>query len=272
MIEIMIQKGRNNLKASGITMLVITCGLLPGVASAHIMPSSDDNGNLHIFILGLFPKCGLDGTITYWSLYANNSQLPQGNSVTIHCYNHFSGYTGRLLIYGTITYLLPPSGTFITEKDVLRIIDRPIHFYSTSADLDGTIVDTQWSFDDSPSWQSGMNITCTFTTEGHHNVTLKVTDNTGLTTTRTASVRVYPRTPCYQCYADQDDHTLTIIGMSVVGNNEMYNWSDFTNIGSGTCTLPTSGSPHIGDMISWEGEIILVYVPNGNIAYQWPVI
>jgi hypothetical protein len=268
-------KGRERMKKKIILLIgiMVIISMLPlgTVSSKKGDTGQTGNGNITIFIFGVFPKYDEENqTVTFWSLYSNNSQFPRSTLVTIYSENRFVGHAGRFFIYGRITYLLTPHAEFEYEKGTLRIIERPLAFWSVSSDVDGKIVDTQWLFDDSTEWISGEFVTHVFSEEGYHSVTLKVIDDDGLQDITTSSVRIYARTPIYQCRKNAGNHTLTIVGYQVLGSFKQYDWTDFQNMGSGSCILPTSGHPQIGDVITnCSGEIILLYTPNDNIAGYW---
>ncbi len=214
------------------------------------------------FIIGLFPKVTIEN-ITYLSL------IPFGMKTIAK--DGFDGRIGIILIFGTIKPQAPiASYTYEPSEDKLRVIENPIFFNSTSIDPDGVIVEQWWQFEEDGEWVEGDNHVYIYNESGYHQVTLRVTDNDGLTDEYTKRIRVYNRLPWFQVIPDYEESTLTITGVGFVGGNQNYGWEDFANIGEGSCTLPSTGHPDIDDVITdCLGEIIIQYVPNGVIACEW---
>jgi PKD repeat protein len=69
-----------------------------------------------------------------------------------------------------------------------------VTFVSTSYDPDGMIVSWAWDFGDGTTG-SGETVTHVYKAEGTYIVTLKVTDNDGLTATTSATIMVSPPPP-----------------------------------------------------------------------------
>ena len=211
-------------------------------------------------IFGLFPQ-EVGDVIVYLSIF------PFGWTAIYKDY--FTGGLG-LTIRGTYNSSIPPQADFIyfPSKDVLRVEGNPFLFKSMSNDLDGNIIEEWWKFSDSEPWVMTEEPIYIFSEPGYYNVSLRVIDNDGINNTCSKRIRIYDRTPTYQC--NQGFDNLTIVGYHVVGSSDNYNWSDFRNVGSGNCVLPTSGYPEIGDVISdCSGLIILQYIPNGVISGSW---
>jgi len=214
------------------------------------------------FIIGLFPKVTAEN-ITYLSL------IPFGMKTIAK--GGFDGRIGIILIFGTIKPQAPiASYTYEPSEDKLRVIENPIFLNSTSIDPDGVIVEQWWQFEEDGEWVEVVNPVYIYNESGYHQVTLRVTDNDGLTDEYTKRIRVYNRYPWFQVIPDYEESTLTITGAGFVGNSQDYGWDDFANIGEGSCTLPSTGHPDIGDVFTdCLGEIIIQYVPNGVIACEW---
>ncbi|MCF7871694.1 PKD domain-containing protein [Candidatus Woesearchaeota archaeon] len=68
-------------------------------------------------------------------------------------------------------------------------VNEAVTFTSTSTDADGTITNYEWKVDGTVVG-AGNTLSYTFTNTGSHNVELKVTDNDGLTDTKTKTVNV----------------------------------------------------------------------------------
>jgi large repetitive protein len=145
-----------------------------------------------------------DGTIVRYEWFANNVKIGEG---------------------ATFTYTFPNAGTIpvtlkvtdnegatdsITKnivvsqghQDIYPIADftwsplnpevnQRITFTSTSYDPDGTIVQTEWDFNNDGTFETqGNTATHTFTRQGSFPVTIRVTDNSGLSAIRTKDVYV----------------------------------------------------------------------------------
>jgi len=214
------------------------------------------------FIIGLFPRVTGEN-ITYLSL------IPFGMETIAK--DGFDGHIGIILIFGTYEPQAPiASYTYEPSEDKLRVIENPIFLNSTSIDPDGVIVEQWWQFEEDGEWVEGDNHVYIYNESGYHQVTLRVTDNDGLTDGYTKRIRVYNRLPWFQVIPEYEESTLTITGVGFVGGNQNYDWEDFANIGEGSCTLPSTGHPDIGDVFTdCLGEIIIQYVHNGVISCQW---
>lgn len=214
------------------------------------------------FIIGLFPKITIKN-ITYLSL------IPFGMKTIPK--DGFDGRIGIIIIFGTIKPQAPiASYTYEPSEDKLRVAENPIFFNSTSIDPDGVIVEQWWQFEEDGDWVEVDNPTYIYNESGYHQVTLRVTDNDGLTNEYTKRIKVYDRLPWFQVIPDYEENTLTITGVGFVGNNQNYDWKDFANIGEGSCTLPSTGHPDIDDVFTdCLGEIVIQYGPNGVISCQW---
>lgn len=214
------------------------------------------------FIIGLFPRVTFEN-ITYLSL------IPFGMETIAR--GGFDGRIGIIFIFGTIEPQAPiASYTYEPSEDKLRVAENPIFFNSMSIDPDGVIVEQRWQFEEDGEWVEVDNPVYTYNESGYHQVTLRVTDNDGLTDEYTKRIKVYNRLPWFQVIPDYEESTLTITGTGVVGSSQNYAWEDFVNIGEGSCTLPSTGHPDIGDVFTdCLGEIIIQYVPNGVISCQW---
>ena len=58
-------------------------------------------------------------------------------------------------------------------------------------------------------------------------------------------------------------YDVKIVGYQAIGSIKNYDWIDFRNVGSGSCDLPLSGNPEIGDVIkNVYGRIKLFFVKN----------
>ncbi len=79
-------------------------------------------------------------------------------------------------------------------------------FTDSSTDIDGTIVSRNWNFGDSTS-STSTNPSHTYATAGTYNVTLTVTDNSGLTHSKTVAVTV--GTSGAQTYTNTADYTIS---------------------------------------------------------------
>jgi len=82
----------------------------------------------------------------------------------------------------------PPSASFVWTPETPSI-GQEVTFISTSFDPDGYIVDIHWWFGDG-SEASGNITTHAYTKAGNHRVTLKVTDNQGLSSTVYSNITV----------------------------------------------------------------------------------
>jgi len=95
----------------------------------------------------------------------------------------------NLFTDGTVTLLSPPVADFTWTSLVVGI---PVNFTSTSYDLDGAIISWEWDLDGNGILDAFTeNTTYTYTTEGDYNVTLTVTDNHGLNSTKTVTLTVF---------------------------------------------------------------------------------
>lgn len=173
---------------------------------------------------------------------------------------------------GWIDYEPPvePLASFIYTPSHDLEKDIPIQFMSTSTDSDGTIIEQQWQFGETAEWVIVDNPIHIFEEPDVYVVSLKVIDNDGhVSGIYSRTVTVDPLIP--QIYASRNlaEGTLTVTGGVFSGSTENYLWSDFFNTGSGTCTLPSSGHVHMGDVITdCTGHIRLEYT-NGAIAGEW---
>jgi PKD repeat protein len=246
--------------AAGILVFLLGTSFMP-ITGGNTNYTKNEKSSLEVInVFGLFPKV-IGDIIIYLSL------SPFGWTTIYKDY--FDGSFG-LTIKGTYNTSIPPKADFIyfPSKDVLRVEGNPFFFKSMSTDLDGEIIEEWWKFDDSEPWVMTDNPYHTFTESGSYNVSLRVIDDDLIEDTYTKRIRIYDRTPTYQ--AIQGSNSLTIVGFYVVGSTENYNWSDFQNVGSGSCILPTSGHPDIGDVITGcNGMVILQYVPNGVVSGSW---
>ncbi len=211
-------------------------------------------------IFGLFPQVVGD-LIVYLSL------SPLGWTSIFKDY--FVGGLG-LTIRGTYNTSIPPMAEYIylPSKDVMRVEGNPFYFKSISTDLDGEVIEEWWKFSDSEEWVLTETPYHIFNEPGYYNVSLRVIDNDHIENTYSQRILIYQRTPIFQ--GTQSSNYVTIVGYSCLGDTRFYNWSDFRNIGSGSCVLPTTEHPDIGDIITeCTGLIILQYVPNGVISGSW---
>ena len=244
----------------GILVLFIGASFIPIISgdTNNISPTKSSSEVVRIF--GLFPRV-IGDVVIYLSI------LPFGWK-TIYL-DSFNGSFGFYII-GTYNKSIPPRANFVyfPSKDVLRVEGNPIYFKSISTDLDGDIIEEWWRFTDSEPWVMTDDPYYIFSEPGYYNVSLRVMDNDHINDTYTKRVRVYERTPTYQ--VTQESNYVSIVGYHVIGSIEYYNWSDFKNVGSGSCVLPTSGHPKIGDVITdCSGLVILQYIPNGVISGCW---
>ncbi|MBN1861448.1 MAG: hypothetical protein JW840_08315 [Candidatus Thermoplasmatota archaeon] len=251
------------MKQLFVILLIVLCvgaGSLPslnGQSNAAIdkKPSFEEEN-----IFGFFPRVVGD-VIIYLSL------SPFGWRTIYKDYFH--GSLG-FIIRGTYTSFIHPQAGFIyfPLKDQLRVVGTPIFFKSLSTDLDGEIIEEWWKYDDSEPWVLTDEPCFSYTEPGYHNVSLRVIDNDLLNATCTLRLRIYERTPTFQGL--QGVENITIVGYHIIGSIAVYNWSDFQNVGSGSCVIPPEGHPQIGDVITnCSGLIILQYVLNGVIAGYW---
>jgi PKD repeat protein len=247
---------------------VMVFGIILLFLGISAMPNISSNNNIHnnksslevVNIFGFFPQV-IGDVIIYLSLY------PFGWKTIYKDY--FTGGLG-ITIRGTYNKSIPPQADFLylPSEDVLRVKGNPFLFVSISADLDGEIIEEWWKFNDSEPWIMTDDPNYIFSESGYYNVSLRVIDNDGIITTRTKRIRIYERTPTYQ--GNQGSNTVTIVGYHLVGSTNNYNWSDFRNVGSGNCVIPTSGHPEIGDVIkNCSGTVVLQYIPNGVISGSW---
>ena len=243
-----------------IILLFVGAGSLPSL-SGDMNTRTDKKPSVdEINIFGLFPHVVGD-MILYLCL------SPIGWKIIY--YDYFSGHIG-LWIRGTYTPLIPPQANFIyyPSNEIWRIVYTPFYFKSLSTDVDGEIIEEWWKFDDSEPWVMTDNSWYIYTEPGYHNVSLRVVDNDYLNTTMTFAVFVHQMTPLFQ--GQQSSDIVTIVGYSCLGNIAYYNWTDFRNVGSGSCVLPTTGHPDIGDVITnCSGFIIIQYIPNGVVSGYW---
>jgi len=242
-------------------LIVATLPLAYGINS-KIEPKQETPVDV-TFIIGLFPRVTGEN-ITYLSL------IPFGMETIAK--DRFDGRIGIIFIFGTCEPQAPiASYTYEPSEDKLRVIENPIFFNSsTSIDPDGVIVEQWWQFEEDGEWVEVDNPVYIYNESGYHQVTLRVTDNDGLTDEYTKRIRVYNRLPWFQVIPDYEESALTIIGVGFVGGNQDYDWEDFANIGEGSCTLPSTGHPDINDVFTdCLGDIIIQYVPNGVIACEW---
>jgi PKD repeat protein len=246
--------------AIGIFVLLFGTSFIPSISGDTNTIRNKKSSLEVIKIFGLFPKV-IGDIIIYLSLN------PFGWK-TIYK-DHFKGSFG-LTIVGSYNTSIPPQADFIyfPSKDVLRVKGNPFFFKSLSTDLDGEIIEEWWKFNDLEPWVMTNDPNYIFSEPGYYNVSLRVIDNDGFNNTYTKRIRIYERTPTYQ--GIQGSNYVTIVGLHVVGSTKYYNWSDFRNVGSGSCVLPSSGHPEIGDVITdCYGAVILQYIPNGVISGSW---
>ena len=244
----------------GIIVLFVGASVVP-IISGNTNNIGHKKSSLEVVnIFGLFPQ-QVGDVIIYLSLY------PFGWKTIYKDY--FTGSFG-LTIRGSYNTSIPPQADFLyfPSKDVLRVEGNPFFFVSMSTDLDGEIIEEWWKFNDSESWVMTDDPNYIFSEPGYYNVSLRVIDNDGINDTCTKRIRIYERIPTYQ--GNQGSNTVTIVGCHVVGSTKNYNWSDFRNVGSGSCVIPTSGHPEIGDVITdCSGSVVLQYIPNGVISGSW---
>lgn len=244
-------------------MLVVLCigvSCLPSLSgdtntAIDKKPSTDEE---HIF--GLFPH--IVGDLIFYL------RLSPYGWTTIY-YDYFSGNIG-LWIWGTYPALIPPKADFVyyPSNEICRVVWTPFYFKSVSSDVDGEIIEEWWKFDDSEPWVMTDNPRYIYTEPGYHNVSLRILDDDNVTTTSTFNVLVHQTTPLFQ--GSQGSDNVTIVGYSCLGNIEYYNWSDFRNVGSGSCVIPATGHPDVGSVITnCSGFIIIQYVPNGVVSGFW---
>jgi hypothetical protein len=244
----------------GIIVLFIGASFIPIISgyTNNIRPTKSSSEVVKIF--GLFPRV-IGDVVIYLSI------LPFGWK-TIYL-DSFDGSFGFYII-GTYNKSIPPHADFIylPSKDVLRVVGNPLYFKSISTDLDGEIIEEWWRFKDSEPWVMTDDPIYIYSEPGYYNVSLRIMDNDHINNTYTKRIRVYERTPTFQTI--QGSNNATIVGYHVVGSTKNYNWSDFRNVGSGSCILPTSEHPEISDVITdCSGLVILQYIPNGVISGSW---
>jgi hypothetical protein len=244
-----------------LVVLFIGAGSLPSLRGDTNTTIEKKASADEVNIFGLFPHVVGD-----MILYLSLSPLQW---TTIY-YDYFSGNSNGLWIRGTYTPLIPPQAnfTYYPSKDIWRIVYTPFYFKSLSRDVDGEIIEEWWRFDDSEPWVMTDNPWYIYNEPGYHNVSLRVVDNDHINTTSTFGVLVHQTTPLFQ--GQQNLDSVTIVGYSCLGSIEYYNWSDFRNVGNGSCILPTTQHPNVGDVITnCSGFIIIQYIPNGVVSGYW---
>jgi len=124
--------------------------------------------------------------------------------ITTHVYLEAKTYTVILTVTDSdglwdttsknITVYAPPVAVF-TYSPSEPVIDETVTFNASgSYDLDGTIVNYKWDFDDGTNG-TGISTIHAYTAEGNYTVTLNVTDNDGLTDSTSKSIKVTTNYP-----------------------------------------------------------------------------
>ena len=83
----------------------------------------------------------------------------------------------------------------VTATPASGPVALPVSFSSTgSYDPDGSIASYEWNFGDGTALATTANVNHTYTTPGTYTATLKVTDNTGLSNSRSVTITANPTT------------------------------------------------------------------------------
>jgi PKD repeat protein len=139
-----------------------------------------------------------DGTIVLYEWNFGDGGSATGMTAT-HTYAVAGDYTITLTVTDndglqgvasevvTATPLVPPTASFLVVINGLTVDVDGI----ASSDADGTIVSYDWTFGDG-GVASGVTATYTYAAAGTYLITLKVTDNDGLTGSASQSVDVAP--------------------------------------------------------------------------------
>ena len=96
----------------------------------------------------------------------------------------------RPVLKATISEQNPPEADFTYTPEDPTTDDEITFDASLSTDVDGIIVNYEWDLGDASGIQTGVEITHTYPAEAEYDVTLTVTDNTGLTDTLTKTVSI----------------------------------------------------------------------------------
>jgi len=137
--------------------------------------------------LGRYPGVSGSGT-----LFTVNFIVQDGGSSDLQLYNTMLvDSTSAEIPHGTANgtfYTTVPRAQFTYEPTTYPIIGENVTFdASSSYDTDGTIISYEWNFGDGTTGE-GMVVNHSYSLEASHTVTLRVTDNDGLSDDAVATV------------------------------------------------------------------------------------
>ena len=153
----------------------------------------------------------------------------------------------------------PPTANFTVATSALTA-----NFTDSSTDIDGTIVSRNWNFGDSTS-STATNPSHTYAAAGTYTVTLTVTDNSGLTNTRSQSVTVSSGGAV--TYTNDTDVTIpdnTTVQSSIVVSGRTGNASSTTPVAV-NIVHSYKGDLKV-DLIAPDGSVYILHNRTGGSA------
>ncbi|THG30797.1 beta strand repeat-containing protein [Naasia lichenicola] len=136
---------------------------------------------------------------TAWQVTTTDSTANLQSNGYVGLYGYYSSSaqpTSTVISFDNVsatassTVVTPPAGNVAPVASFTSSAsDLAVNFTSTSTDSDGTISSSAWNFGDSAT-ATGATTSHTYATAGTYPVALTVTDNGGLTNTRTVNVTV----------------------------------------------------------------------------------
>jgi PKD repeat protein len=164
---------------------VRNCGLFlentMGILSAHNV-TTDANGRASVAFTSpktLFPTGGI--AVIFATIIGNNYDNSRSSNVTI-----------RLVPPTVISVPGAPIADFVYSPASPKVGQLALFNASSSFDPDGTITTYEWNWGDGDVNGFGVNQDHDFLSAGTFNVTLRVTDNSGLQSSITKSIVVVP--------------------------------------------------------------------------------
>jgi PKD repeat protein len=113
------------------------------------------------------------------------------------------GSLGEYLLSGTVPAAASqPPVAVISAAPLSGVAPLSVSFSSSSTDADGSIARTEWSFGDGSAPVTGVTTAHIYAAPGSYTATLKVTDNTGLTDSRSVTVNATTAVTLVPIYVD----------------------------------------------------------------------
>ncbi len=211
----------------------------PPVAGFSYSPSTPNTDSTIQFI---DKSTATESTITSWSWsFGDGSSSTEKNpTYQYHSYGTFSvtlqvtdDYGQQNSMTTSISVKQRPKSVF-SYSPLAPTTDDTIYFKDNSYDLDGNITSWYWNFGDS-STSNSKNPTHQYQNYGKYRVSLKVTDNDGLTDTSQANITVKKKPTSHFSFsptAPRLDDTIQFTDLSTAYNATITSWS--WNFGDGS--------------------------------------